>query len=143
MIIGSVIAAASASEAGLAISSALGSPSGAQPSTTPTTTAPTPVNPQTVQAAVTQQIPTLQSQVGGALSPEYYLQQALLQSGQAGGAGAPAAGQQSVNQAFGFNPAAAIASLVPGYTPAGIGTANAGGFVTQDLSDLMRKAFGG
>ena len=140
-----IAAIAAAASAGTGIYELASAPGGAK-----APKAPVGVNPQqstNIKAAVSQEAPTLQSQLGGSVSPDYYLQLAQVLSGQ-NTPGAGGSAQSVINSLFGTQggtgaPPAANAAPSPSvqnFTPAGLGGGNSSSnFVQGGLSDLLQR----
>ena len=91
---------------------------------------------------ITQQLPTIQSQVGGSVSPEYFLQMAKQFSGAQGQPGAGTAAQDAISQFFGAgNPGQGA----PGITGGTGLTGRGGGSGLSDslLQQLQEHIIGG
>lgn len=111
VIFGAIGASATATEAGLAIHNALTAP-GAPPATNPMA-GPTPTQSNQITSAVGNSLPTIQSQLGGSVSPEYYLQIGQLLNGFANQPGASGSAQSALNNFLGSNSTSS-------FTPAGL-----------------------
>lgn len=125
---------------GVSIDEALNAPSAPKISTTPTPLTSTQNAGQT--AAVSQQLPTLQTLTGGSLSPEYYSQFGGQAAGVANNPQATGNIQSAINQLFGFS-SPGQTGLTPatstGTTPATQG----GGSGLPGILDLLQKPSGG
>ena len=106
--------AAAGTQIGTSIYSATNQPGTPKPATPP---APTPADAaktrSTQEAALSQQLPGLQAQTGGSLSPEALLQLSTLLSGQAGTPGIGGSVQDLLDKMKGGAPSS------PGLTPGG------------------------
>jgi hypothetical protein len=100
----------------------------------------TPQIQQAQKAAIGQQLPGLQAQVGGSVSPEYYLQMAQLGAGTTNQPGSAASAWDSVSQYFGLgspglttNTGTSSGGLTAGATT-GAGTSS---IVSDGIKELM------
>lgn len=87
---------------------------------------------------VSQQLPTLQSQVGGSVSPEYFKQMAIQLSGVQNQPGAGTGAQEAVSQFFGGGGGAGAGA--PGITGgAGLTGRGAGGGLSDSLLQQLQE----
>jgi hypothetical protein len=119
-----IMAVATAAEVGLGIHSAVAGGGGGGATPTPTTPTTPPPNVGAQKTALLQQAPTLQSNLGGSVSPEYYLKMMEILSGQAGQPGIGQAGQNALQTLFGGGgqPSTGTSLTAGGVTTAGAGT---------------------
>ena len=143
-IIGAIAAAAGA---GTSIYEAVN-----QPSAPKAPTGPQPLNPSqqnNVRAAVATAAPDIQSQLGGSVSPDYYLQNSQLISGTGNAPGSGGIAQSVINQLFGQNGGTSSTPANPGpstansFAPAGVTANPSSNFVQSGISDLYQQFFGG
>jgi hypothetical protein len=113
--------------------------------------APKPTNPAAVtstgqaaeKAAIGQQLPTLQSQVGGSVSPEYYQQIAQLLSGTANQPGSGASANTAVGSFFGNSgtnggPSAGLTTST-GTNSGGLTSGGSSNIVSDGIAELTRQ----
>lgn len=127
-----ITAAATATEIGVQVSGA-GQPS-SSPAKSTTTTPLTASQNQSQTAAVTQQLPNLQSLTGGSLSPEYAAQFGATQSGVANDPQATGNIQSAINQFFGLTAPGTTGLTSSSSAPSGSG----GG-----IADLLKSGGSG
>ena len=91
---------------------------------------------------ISQQLPTLQSQVGGSVSPEYFMQMARQNAGVAGQPGADTAAQDAISQFFGAgNPGQGAPGMTSGTGLTGRGAG--AGLSDSLLQQLQEHIIGG
>lgn len=143
-IIPAIGAIAAAASAGTGIYEAV-----SQPGMPKAASAVTPTVQNAQKAAISQQLPDLQSALGGTVSPDYYLQMAQLAAGTAGQPGSAASGWGAVQNYFGNNAGLTSATgttsggLTGGNTLTNKSSGPATDIVSQGINDLMSQFGGG
>jgi len=126
---------------------------GGPPKTTTTPQPLTPTQQSGIKGAVANAVPDIQTQLGGSVSPDYYLQNSELLSGVGNAPGVSGTVQSVINQAFGGGGTPSATGITTGanpgpstanvFQPAGITSSPGSDFVTTGVSDLWNKVFGG
>lgn len=111
LIISAIAAGATATEAGLSIHNAISQPGA--PKTPNPMAGPNAAQSNQIKASVGSTLPNLQSQLGGSVSPEYYLQISQLLNGLGNQPGASGSAQDALNSFLGK-------SSSTGFTPSGL-----------------------
>lgn len=135
-------AGTAATTTGLELSGAF-NPGAPKPAPSPTIT---PAIQDAQRAAVGSQFPTLQSQVGGSVSPEYYAAIAQLAAGTANSPGSSASTQEVVNNFFGGQggPSTGLTQST-GTSGGGLTTSSptpssgTGNLVSEGIAQLMKQ----